>query len=326
MSKKTFYIILSILAGLVIVGGLIWYFFFKPSTPAPTDSAGFTLPGQEITAGLEPISEGPAVSAHFVGDILLFYDFSGQLWQLNSGELKPSLSAQQTAENPKPGTKSIAFSPDGKKIAYYISDLKNNSLFISDADGKNQKTLFQNFPLRDIILSWPKTNQIAITSKPSGLVAGGLWTFDIITLKLTKILDNLPGLEVIFSSSGDNFIYSFVDPNGQNPILMAFKKGVSKNQNISTMVDKCAWAGDSINIYCAVPKSWPDSVVLPDDYYKSAISTIDDIWKINAETGAKNVIFENVGDASNLAASGGEDNLIFILKNSGFLYKLKLTP
>lgn len=294
MSRKTFYIILITLAGLLIVGGLIWYFFSKPSTPAATttDSAGFTLPGQKTTPRLVPISEGPVA---------------------------------QAAENPKPGTKSAVFSPDAKKIAYYISDLKNNSLFISDTDGKNQKTLIKALSLRDIILSWPKTNQIALISRPSGLATGGLWLFDIGASKLTKVISDLPGLEAVFSPDGDNFIYSFVDQNGQNPILAVYKNGASKNiSNISTLIDKCAWSGDSINIYCAIPKSWPDSAVLPDDYYKNALSTIDNIWKINTETGAKNIIFENMGDISNIAISGGGDSLIFILRNNGFLYKLDL--
>ena len=251
MSKRTFYIILVILAGLLVVGGLIWYFFYKPSVPATTtDSAGFTLPGQETADNLAPISDDFVTSAHFVGNDILFYDFSGQLWQLKSGELKPSLSDQQVNENQKPGAKSFAFSPDDKKIVYYISDSKNNSLFISNANGKNQKTLVKNFQLRDIILSWPQTNQIVMVSRPSGLVRGGLWSFDINNSKLVKVIGDLPGLEVIFSPKGDEFIYSYVDQNGQNPILAVYRKGISKKiNNISTLTDKCAWSDDSINIY-----------------------------------------------------------------------------
>ncbi len=329
MSKKTFYIILIALVGLLIVGSLIWYFFSKPSTPSTpattTDGAGFTLPGQKTAASLVPISEGLVVSAYFVGDDIFFYDFLEQLWQLKNGELKPSLSAQQTDKNQKPGVKSVAFSPDAKKITYYISDSKNNSLFISDTDGKNQKTLVKNFQLRDIILSWPKINQITMTSRPSGLARGGLWSFNINNSKLVKVIGDLPGLEAVFSPKGDEFIYSYVNQNGQNPILAVYRKGISKKiENISTLVDKCAWSSDSINIYCAIPKLWPDSVVLPDDYYKSAFSTIDDVWKINTETGAKNIVSENMGDISNLALSGNEDSLIFVLKNSGFLYRLNL--
>ncbi len=326
MSKRTFYIILVILAGLLVVGGLIWYFFYKPSAPATTtDSAGFTLPGQETAAGLAPISDELVVSARFVGDVLLFYDFSGQLWQLKSGELKPSLSDQRVNENPKPGAKSFAFSPDAKKITYYVSDSKNNSLFISNADGKNQKTLSKNFQLRDIILSWPKTNQIAMVSRPSGLVRGGLWFFDMNNSKLVKVVGDLLGLEASFSPKGDEFIYSYINQNSPTPILTVYRNGGSKKiANVSTLVDKCTWSSDSINIYCAIPKSWPDSAILPDDYFKNIISTIDDIWKINTETGAKNIISENTGDVSNLAINSSENTLVFILKNSGFLYKLGL--
>ena len=330
MSKKTFYIILIALVGLFIVGGLIWYFFSKPSIPsepATTDSAGFTFPGQETTADLVPVSDNFVISARFAGDVLLFYDFSGQLWQLKNGESKPELSTQQTNENQKPGAKSFAFSPDAKKIAYYISDSKNNSLFINNADGKNQKTLIKNLQLRDVILSWPKTNQIAMTSKPSGLARGGLWSFDISTSKTTKVIGDLLGLEATFSPKGDEFIYSYINQSDRGPILAVYRNGFSKKiTNVSTLVDKCAWSSDSINIYCAIPKLWPDSVVLPDDYYKGIISTIDDIWKINTETGAKNIGSENIGDVSNLVLNGNEDSLIFILKSSGLLYKLKLTP
>ena len=364
MSKKTFYIILAILAGLLVIGGLIWYFFFRSSAPATApQSAGFTSPGQAVVSEiLVPISDGPVIAAHFNGDNFLFYDFSGWFWRVSGGDLRPAQVTQPAIEKPadiiwsstekniiktglnqsdiryvfsdfgetiltnlKSGIKSAAFSPDAKKIAYYFSDPKNNSLFISDPDGKNQKTLIGGFKLRDVVLEWPKTGQIAAISKPSGLAPGGLWLFDINNSKLTKVIDSLPGLEVVFSPKGDEFIYSYVDQGGQNPILVVYRNGISKSiNNISTLVDKCAWADDSINIYCAIPKSWPGSAILPDDYYKGAFSTNDDVWKINTETGEKNIIFENMGDASNLAPSSGEESLIFILKNSGFLYKLNL--
>ena len=362
MSKKTFYIILIILAGLIVIGGLIWYLFFRPSVPVAPGIAEFTVPGQETAAGLLPIREGPVVSARFTGDDILFYDFSGQLWRMKNSELKPAPLSQSLAENPadviwssiekniiktgfyqsgisyfysdinannflslKSEIKSAAFSPDAKKIVYYISDANNNSLFTSDSNGKNQKTLIKNFQLRDITLSWPKTNQIALVSKPSGLVLGGLWTLDVNTAKLTKIIDNLPGLEAAFSPNGDNFIYSYIDKNSQKPTLAVYGKNISKNfQGVSTLTDKCAWADNSIDIYCAIPKSWPEPTVLPDDYYKNALSTIDNIWKINVETGAKNIVFENMGNISNISISGSGDSLIFILKNNGFLYKLNL--
>lgn len=329
MSKKTFYIILIAIAGILIIGGLIWYFFFRPPAPAVSPQvAGFTAPGQKTAIkNLTPISEIMVIFARFSGDDILFYDFSGKFWQYKKGDSKPAPIEQSAVENPDKitETESAVFSPDNKKIVYQISDSKNNSLFTSDSDGKNQKTLIKYFKLRDIVISWPKTSQIAFASKPSGLVAGSLWVLNTKNLSTTKLIGNLFGLEALFSPDGENFMYSYTNQNGQNPRIAAYRKNVPKNiGNVSTLIDKCAWAGDSINIYCAVPKSWPDSLTLPDDYYKNAFATMDNLWKINTETGEKNLIFQDMGDISNIELSPDGNRLIFISRTNQFLYQLNL--
>ncbi len=365
MSKKTFYIILIIIAGLIIIGGLIWYFIFNSSAPATSpEGPGFTTPGQETAKGWIPISEGPVISAHFISDdSILFYDFSGQLWQFKTGDSEPTLIDQTVIENPaeiiwsineknivkaglnqsdasyafsdfskkiftnlRANIKSTVFSPDGSKIAYYLSDgLNINSLYTSNPNGKSQKSLIGALKLRDINLLWPKNNILSITSRPSGLTTGNLWVLNMANLGLTKLIDGLSGLEALWSPDGNNFIYSYTDQNGQNPKLTIYKNGASKNiNNISTLVDKCAWAKDSINIYCAVPQSWQDSVALPDDYYKNTFLTIDDLWEINTETGEKNLVFQGIGGVSNLDINSNNSSLIFISRNSRFLYQLNL--
>jgi len=363
MPKKTFYIILIIIAGLLIIGGLLWYFLFKPPAPAP-ESAGFTAPGRETAKQGLPLSESPAIAAHFIGDgSILFYDFAGNLWQFKIGDSKPAMTDQTAIENPaeiiwsingtnivKSGSnqsdigymfsdfskkilvnlrtniKSAVFSPDGSKIAYYLSDgLNINSLYTSSPDGKSQRSVISALKLRDINLLWPKNNIISLASKPSGLTAGGLWTLNTAILGFTKLIGGLNGLEALWSPDGNNFIYSYTDQNGQNPKLVLYKKGIFKNlNNLATLVDKCAWAEDSINIYCAVPRSWPDSAILPDDYYKNAFLTADDLWKINTETGEKNLISQAAGDISGLDVNPDNSSLIFISRNNGFLYQLDL--
>ncbi len=364
MSKKTFYIILIILAGLLIIGGIIWYFIFNSSAPATSpESAGFTTPEQETSKQWQPISEGPVISAHFSDDSILFYDFSGNLWQFKEGDQKPTLIDQIAIENPvetiwsisgknivkaglnqsdisyafsdfskkiftnlRANIKSVVFSPDGSKIAYYLSDgLNTNSLYTNNPDGKSQKSLMGALKLRDINLSWPKNNILSITSRPSGLTTGNFWILNTANLGLTKLIDGLFGLEALWSPDGNNFIYSYTDQNGQNPKLATYKNGVLKNiNNISTLVDKCVWLKDLINIYCAIPQSWPDWATLPDDYYKNAFLTVDDLWKINTETGEKNLVFQGIGDISNLDINSNNNSLIFISKNSRFLYQLNL--
>ncbi len=369
MPKKTIYIILITVTGLLIIGGLAWYFIFRgqPRQAAPTEEAGFTVPGGTTAPKkLNAVSGSPVVSAHFNSgqSAIMFYDFSGQLWQLNNGEIKASAVSQSPigslaeiiwsanlknivktgmsqsdaqyiysdftknmTANLKAGIRSLAFSPDAGKITYYIFDnSKTNSLFTSDPDGKNQRTLTGSLKLRDSVLYWPKTTQISLTSRPSGLLAGNIWALDTKTLVFTKLLSGLYGLETLWAPDGNSFIYSYTGQNGENIQLAVYnKKGIVKNlPNISTLVDKCSWSKDSISVYCAVPKSWPDYMILPDDYYKKLSLTNDDVWKINTETGEKNLIVSGVGDIDNLIFNESLNNLSFVIRGNQFLYQLNL--
>ena len=323
MSKKTFYIILIVTSGIIIIGGIIWYFMLnQKEATAPASGIDFTVPGQiKNGANLKVISEGPILSLIKNNEVILFYDFKGQLWQLNEAEEKPTLSSQAPIENLAEIIWPKVISADGKKIVYQ----RNNGLFTSDASGKNQKTLISDLKLKDIILKWPNTNNVALIGKPSGLAAGGLWFLDVRNSNIRKIIGDFFGLEALFSPDGNSFIYSYVDQNGRDLRLAVYKNGNQKIiSNISTLVDKCVWTKDLINIFCAVPKSWPDSAALPDDYYKNAFSTSDDIWKINTETGEKTLIFQYIGSISNLAVSNDESHIFFISKENQFLYKLNI--
>ncbi|MBI2635084.1 MAG: hypothetical protein HYW79_00890 [Parcubacteria group bacterium] len=363
MSKKTLYIILIVIGSLILIGGLIWYFLLRQTETLPPGT-DFTVNGQPVTgeSKLKAISNGPAVAAKLSGEMLLFYDFSGQLWQLPIGTTAPVAAPQATIGNPadvvwspdlknivksgiwqadikyvfsdftkktlinlKSGIKSLSFSPDGGKITYYVfENLKSNSLFTSDPDGKNQRALLVSLKLRDIVLAWPKINQISLTSKPSGLIPGGVWTIDTRNLVFAKIIGDFNGLEILWAPDGNSFVYSFTDQNGRNPQLAVHsKKGEEKNlSGISTVIDKCAWASDSINVFCAVPENWPEGMVLPDDYYKRVDLTVDNIWKINTETEEKRLLASGLGDIKNLIIDKNEDNMFFILRNDQVLYEL----
>lgn len=321
MSKKTIYIILGIIFGLAVIGWLVWYFVLSQETTiAPTGGVDFTVPRQAAkTSDLKVISEVPVLYLDKNNEVISFYDFSGRLWQFNETEEKPTLIDQAPNENLAEIIWPKVFSPDSKKIVYQ----KNSGLFTSDSGGKNQKTLASDLKIKDVILKWPSANNIAIVSKPSGAIAGNLWLFDVRNSNINKVIDSFFGLETLFSPDGSSFIYSYTDQNGKNPILGFYDKNGGKKiiSNVSTLVDKCAWSTNNY-IYCAVPKSWPDFAILPDDYYKNAFLTNDDIWKINVETGEKILIFEHIGNISNLAVSRDESRVFFISKENQFLYKL----
>ena len=149
---------------------------------------------------------------------------------------------------------------------------------------------------------------------------------DMKNLIFTKTLNEFFGLETLWSPDGNNLLYSFTDHNSRNPKLAILdNKGSSKNlSNISTLIDKCAWFADSITIVCAIPASWPESLVLPDDYYKRISLTVDNIWKVNTQTGEKTLVSSDLGDITNILVEESENSLLFILRNNQFLYRLNL--
>ncbi len=366
MPKKTLYIILIIFVVLLIIGVSIWYLFFYSGQEAALPGAGFTVNGnafqEQGSLKFKSISDGPIVSANYNAgqNLVLFYDYAGQLWQYNensgktaadqslianladvvwSANLKHILKSGENESDAKylfsdftkkslttlrSGIKSSAFSPDSGKIAYYVFESqKTNSLLISDPDGKNQRILISNFKLRDVIISWPKTNLLGITTRPSGLVAGSHWTLNTLNSVISKSISNLFGLETLYAPDGSALIYSFVDQNGSNPKLSAIdKKGLTKELGISTLTDKCAWMKDSVNVLCAVPASWPESMLLPDDFYKKSRLTNDNIWKINIDTGEKELIASDLGDIGSLLVGDSGNVLYFISRNNQFLYQL----
>ncbi len=364
MSRKN--LLLTIIIILVSAGaaGLLWYLIFWPSA-APTQPAGAILPA-ELQGRVKLLSSTPTLWAGISSfqNKIFWYDLNGQLWSSNFDGNDAKATTQAPVQNfiksiwsqdgsknvitlgtgqkdirfvslvPGSGvstflpnyTKSVAFSPDGKRIIYQvIDDSKNqNTLFGSDPDGKKAVTV-ATLRLRDVVIGWPQASLASFVSKPSGLVGGSLWVLNLKTLVFDKLIDNLNGLEVLWSPDGTKMLFSNTDQNAQNPRLSVMDlNGNAKDLGVSTTVGKCAWASNNRDVYCAAPTAWQQGAMLPDDYYKNAFSTTDDIVKINIDSGKKDVLVSSIADAVNLVVSQNQDFLIFITKNTGRLYRLDL--
>ena len=229
------------------------------------------------------------------------------------------------------GIKSLAFSKSENKIAYYLSnDLQNtNAVFIADADGANARAVF-NTRVKDIRVEWVSSNQIAISTAPSGLVPNVLWVLNIDTQKLLPVMSQVYGFTMRWSPSGGRFLFSQTDTKGANLTLSSSNQTGTevKNLGLATLPEKCAFSAKDENIvFCSAPASAPD-IIWPDDYYKQIYSASEQIWSINLSTGKKDMVYDFdetlASDAADLIVSPGADRLIFLNKKDGAIYSLKL--
>lgn len=223
----------------------------------------------------------------------------------------------------------IAWSPDEDKIAYQYynpADETSNSINIANA-AAGQWTKILQTRIKDIIVEWPSTDKIAIQTKPSGLAQGIVYLINLQNNDFEKVISETYGLTLLWSPFGDKILYSETNNQGTNLKLKVFDvtKQVAADLDIVTLPEKCVWSQDNRTVFCAIPSYIPGTALLPDDYYKDAVSFSDTIWRINLDTG-ETVQVNGAGayDAVNLLLSPLEDYLFFINKTDGLLYSLPL--
>jgi hypothetical protein len=226
----------------------------------------------------------------------------------------------------------IAWSPDEDKIAYqyYNSATQENSISIANPDGSNWSNIFQT-RMKDLIVEWPSSGQIAIRTKPSGLARSVVYTIDLGNSNFQKVLGESYGLSLLWSPLGDKILFSETNNQGKNLKLKIADLGKQAiaELDFATLPEKCVWSEDNRTIFCAVPQTIPSSAILPDDYYQNQISFIDDFWQINLDTEEAVQILgandqEDIYDADQLILSPMEDYLLFINKRDNLLYSLEL--
>jgi len=182
-----------------------------------------------------------------------------------------------------------------------------------------------------LIVEWPRSSEIFLRERPSGLAPSSLYSLDTLSGGFSKKLSNIYGLSIKWSADGKRFLYSKTDSKGKNISIYTSEVGVynEKAIQVATLAEKCVWSQDPRIIYCAVPKIIGNNYVLPDDFYKEKFYSEDEFWKINIETKETSKIIEDyeineLYNASDLFLSPEEDYLFFTDKKNGLLYSIEL--
>jgi len=227
----------------------------------------------------------------------------------------------------------ITWSPIEDKIAYqyYDSQTEDNNISIANPDGSQWTNIFTT-RMKNLIVEWLSSDQVAIRTKPSGLAQSVVYTINPVTGDFQKIISEAYGLTVLWSPFGDKLLFSETDNQGKNLKLkiVDLTKSTIGELNFVTLPEKCVWSQDNRTLFCAVPKAISNLAVLPDDYYKERISFTDDFWIINLDTEEKIQIYlpesgkAATYDAKELLLSPLEDYLLFINKKDDLLYSLEL--
>lgn len=220
---------------------------------------------------------------------------------------------------------SVAFSPDGGLIAYYIAGSTNSDdpaqigevdpinlpmqtskIYIAQTDGTYPKKILDT-RISDLEIYWPIKNKIAFSTPTSEIFLlteeGGL----------TKFLESKSGLNTKWSNTGTKLLFSYLrDP--ASPASSLHVKDVEfkseQNLNISALASKCAWSIDDVTIFCAVAKT----------------PSIDEIYQINTLDGSQKLVAEPNMPIKEVFLPALEDHLVFTSAGDEKLYGIKISP
>lgn len=226
--------------------------------------------------------------------------------------------------------RTIALSPFDNKIAYLSTDDTRQmyTIVVADMQGGNASTVLHT-RLRDIHLTWVNSNEIAVSTIPSGLIPSTLWILNTTSGRLRSVMSDVSGLTTKWNAEGSAFLFSTSGGSGKilslsltNKIGTEVKKGT-----VQTLPEKCVFMRNEKSVICAVPHNTQD-MIWPDDYYKGIYNTNESIQLIDFETQKQKTLYTfNEKDhinATHLLLSPKEDALIFLNKSDSILYTLSL--
>ena len=232
------------------------------------------------------------------------------------------------------GVDYVVWDDSGSKMVYKFFDesTKKRSIVISKTDGTEKTTLAEIPYYKVSIKQIPHTSLVAYWNYPNANEESILKTVSIFGGESKVIFSGRYGADYNWSPDGNSAIVSSLNRVGGDKIslgVLTLRDGSYNNIDIPTLAEKTAWSNDGETIYYALPLFIGDQYVLPDDYQKKKVSTLDTFWKVEVSTGRKERLVDpeqltGKYDASSLMLSPLGDFLFFINRIDGRLYRISL--
>ncbi len=195
-------------------------------------------------------------------------------------------------------------------------------------DGTRSVEVFSS-PLSSLRVALAGKNSYIAFTKSSLSLGGAVFLVDSAG-RFSRIAGPLNGLVALPSPSGATVLVSHVVGGAMQMELVNTATGVATQLPVATIADKCVWAADNSAVYCGIPMNPPANYAYPDDWYQSAISFSDRIWKINVAGRYAELVLdfskENdlALDAEALSVDSTMQTLTFINKIDGSLWSYEL--
>ncbi|MFZ2072435.1 MAG: hypothetical protein WAV10_02020, partial [Minisyncoccia bacterium] len=165
---------------------------------------------------------------------------------------KETLGADTTGENELNGSflpeniTDISISSDTSKV-FYLFNVGNTSTGITSSAFGDKKSQVFNSSFTEWLSSWPNTNTITVTTKPSANVLGYMYTIDPNKKDFNKALGDINGLTTLTSPNGKLVLYS-----GNTLTLNVYDINTRESTplGLKTLPEKCVWNNLSDGVYC----------------------------------------------------------------------------
>jgi hypothetical protein len=221
---------------------------------------------------------------------------------------------------------SVSVAPSGSQF-FYLVPIGNDIAGYIGSFTDSKKTQIFTSAFTEWTPQWAQPNTIFMTTKPSYLFAGSVYSLNKLTNGFTKIFGGVKGLTTLASSYNNLILYT--DTSNGTPALGLYNitTHVSSPLGINTITDKCVWSSNGIDIYCAVPNDIPNGKY-PDSWYQGLVSFNDSIIKIDSLNLSSTTVIDTSDtsalDAVNLTLSPDEKTLFMINKKDSTLWSLDL--
>ena len=220
----------------------------------------------------------------------------------------------------------ISLSPDKSSFFSLIKNTKGVIGVTKSFDETKSNQVFTS-SFSEWLPQWVTDQNIYLTTKPSYMVDGNIFSLNIKNGILSKIFGGIPGLTTLSNNDGTSILYGASLDKGPTLNIFNIKDHTSIDLGIYGLPEKCIWSNDNINIYCAIPNTIIGTQY-PDYWYQGLISFDDRFVKVNTNT--KEVVTlanssnENPVDGIKLFLSKEENKLFFTNKKDYKLWSLDL--